>query len=91
MSLSVSSWSGRARSSFPEFESLLAKRQGKVQLPRSLVSRGEVVHARERVGMIRAEMLFAQRERALQESDRSLVRADSAIRVSHGKQKLRLE
>ena len=41
--------------------------------------------------MIRAEMLFAQRERALQESDRSLVRADTAIGVPHGKQKLRLE
>ena len=66
---------------FPELERFLEERQGQVQLTGIPISHGKVVHARERVGMIRAEMLFAQRERALQESDRSLVRAHTAIGV----------
>ena len=51
MSLSVSSRSGRARSSFPAF----------------MIRHGEVVHADERVGMVGAELGLPELERLLEE------------------------
>ena len=51
VSLSVSSKSGRARSSFPA----------------CLIRPGEVVHAGERVGMVGAELGFHELERLLEE------------------------
>ncbi len=69
---------------FTELERFLEKWYGQVQLPGMFVRPCKGVHARERLGMIGAEMVFAQPERALRESDRSLGRANTVIGFPHG-------
>ena len=66
MLVSVSGMIG-AELGFRELERFLEERQGQVRLPGSLISRGEVVHASERVRMIGAELGFLELERLLEE------------------------
>ena len=68
---------------FLELERLLEKRQGQVQLSGSVIRRGEVAHARERLGMIGAKFRFPELERLLEKRQGQVQLAGSLIR--HGK------
>ncbi len=65
---------------FPELQRLLEERQGQVQLPGSLIRRGEVVHAAERVGMFGAELGFRELQRLLQERQGQVQLPGSLVR-----------
>ena len=67
---------------FPELQRLLEERQGQVQLAGILYADGQVVHARERVGMFGAELGFLELQRLLEERQGQVQLAGS--QVGHG-------
>ena len=78
MLLSVSGWSGP---SFAFRSASVSSKSGSARsiLPAAAIADGEVVHARERVGVVGAELRLPQRQRLLAQLQRPVVLAGVGI------------